>query len=453
MSSSLQIPRRLFLRGLGTAVALPVLDSLLPARARGATGAAAAAFPQRVAWVYVPNGANMTDWTPVAIGTEFELSPILQPLAAHRGDVAILSGLANPQGDELGDGGGAHARASASFLTGVHPRKTAGADIKSGISCDQIAANQIGAQTRLPSLELSCDGGQRAGSCDSGYSCVYQFNISWKSETQPMNPEVNPRAAFERLFGNGDPAATLEAAARRTLYRKSILDYVLDDAHRLERRLGGDDRRKLDEYLTSVRDLERRIARAADFPMPAVPAGAREPEMFETYEQHMQLMYEVMALAFQTDSTRVATFIVAHDGSNRPYPNIGIRDGHHDLSHHREDADKKAKLAQINRYHIAQFARFLDRLKTIREGEGTLLDNCVIQYGSALSNGDKHNPENLPILLAGHGGGRLATGRHLRVAEKTPMTNLYRSVLDIAGVRTEKIGDSTGSLDKLIAPV
>lgn len=453
MSSSPQIPRRLFLRGLGTAVALPVLDSLLPARVRGATASSAAAFPQRVAWVYVPNGANMTDWTPAATGTGFALPPILEPLAAHRGDVSVLSGLANPQGDELGDGGGAHARASASFLTGVHPRKTAGADIKSGISCDQIAANQIGAQTRLPSLELSCDGGQRAGSCDSGYSCVYQFNISWKSETQPMNPEVNPRAAFARLFGNGDPAATLEAAARRTLYRKSILDYVLDDAHRLERRLGSDDRRKLDEYLTSVRDLERRIARAAEFPTPPVPAGARAPEMFETYEQHMQLMYEVMALAFQTDSTRVATFIVAHDGSNRPYPNIGIRDGHHDLSHHREDADKKAKLAQINRYHVAQFARFLDRLKTIREGEGTLLDNCVIQYGSALSNGDKHNPENLPILLAGHGGGRLATGRHLRVAEKTPMTNLYRSVLDIAGVRTEKIGDSTGSLDTLFAPV
>ena len=429
-------------------VALPMLDSLLPANARGATGGAGAA-PKRVAWVYVPNGANMEDWTPAATGAGYELPPILQPLEKHRNNFSVLTGLANHQGDELGDGGGAHARASASFLTGVHPRKTAGADIKTGISCDQIAANQIGDQTRLPSLELSCDGGQRAGSCDSGYSCIYQFNLSWKSETQPMIPEVNPRAAFERLFGNGDPAATLEAGARRALYRKSLLDYVLDDASRLEKRLDPTDRRKLDEYLTAVRELERRIARAAEFPAPRAPEGAHAPEMFETYEQHMQLMYEVMALAFQIDSTRIATFIVAHDGSNRPYPTIGIRDGHHDLSHHRDDQEKKKKLAQINRYHVTQFSRFLDRLKSIKEGDGTLLDHCVIQYGSALSNGNAHTPENLPILLAGGGGGNLVTGRHVRVEEKTPMTNLYRSMLGHVGVRTEKIGDSTGRLDAL----
>ncbi len=448
MPLSTPIPRRTFLRGLGTMVALPALNSLLPAHARAATGAAAAA-PKRVAWVYVPNGANMTDWTPAATGTGFELPPILEPLAAHKNQFSVLTGLANPMGDELGDGGGAHARASASFLTGVHPRKTAGADIRTGISCDQIAANQIGDQTRLPSLELSCDGGQRAGSCDSGYSCIYQFNLSWKSETQPMLPEVNPRAAFERLFGNGDAGASLEASLRRARQRQSLLDYVLADAHRLEKRLGTDDRRKLDEYLSSVRDLERRIARAEDFPVPAVPAGVEAPEMFATYEQHMQLMYEVMALAFQTDSTRIATFIVAHDGSNRPYPTIGIRDGHHDLSHHRDDAAKKKLLAQINRYHVAQFAKFLDRLKSIPEGDGTLLDNCLIQYGSALSNGNEHSPVNLPILLAGGGGGRLATGRHLRVDEHTPMTNLYRSMLDNVGVRTEKIGDSTGKLDPI----
>ncbi len=225
--------------------------------------------------------------------------------------------------------------------------------------------------------------------------------------------------------------------------------YVLEDAHRLEKRLDSTDRRKLDEYLSSVRDLERRIARAEQFPVPAAPAGATAPEMFETYEQHMQLMYEVMALAFQTDSTRIATFIVAHDGSNRPYPTIGIRDGHHDLSHHRDDEEKKKKLAQINRYHVTQFARFLDRLKSIPEGDGTLLDNCLIQYGSALSNGNAHSPENLPILLAGGGGGTLATGRHLRVDDRTPMTNLYRSMLGNVGVQTEKIGDSTGKLDTI----
>jgi len=445
MSIASPIPRRTFLRGLGTMIALPVLNSALPASARAA-GATTAA-PKRLAWVYVPNGANMADWTPATTGTGYELPKILEPLAAHKSNLSVLTGMANPMGDELGDGGGAHARASASFLTGVHPRKTAGADIRTGISCDQIAANQIGDQTRLRSLELSCDGGQRAGSCDSGYSCIYQFNISWKSETQPMLPEVNPRAAFERLFGNGDVAASLEAAARRKLYQKSLLDYVLDDAHRLEKRLDTTDRRKLDEYLSSVRDLERRIARAEQFPVPAVPAGVEAPEMFETYEQHMQLMYEVMALAFQTDSTRIATFIVAHDGSNRPYPTIGIRDGHHDLSHHRNDEEKKKLLARINRYHVEQFAKFLDRLKSVPEGDGTLLDNCLIQYGSALSNGNEHDPHDLPILLAGGGGGRLATGRHLRVDDRTPMTNLYRAMLENAGVRTEKIGDSTGKLD------
>ncbi|HEY0863835.1 MAG TPA: DUF1552 domain-containing protein [Lacunisphaera sp.] len=447
MPLSTPIPRRTFLRGLGSMVALPVLNSALPASARAANATAVA--PKRLAWVYVPNGANMADWTPAATGTGYELPSILQPLSAHKDRLSVLTGLANPMGDELGDGGGAHARASASFLTGVHPRKTAGADIRTGISCDQIAANQIGDQTRLRSLELSCDGGQRAGSCDSGYSCIYQFNISWKSETQPMLPEVNPRAAFERLFGNGDAAASLEAAARRKLYQQSLLDYVLDDAHRLEKRLDATDRRKLDEYLSSVRDLERRIARAEQFPVPAVPAGVEAPEMFETYEQHMQLMYEVMALAFQTDSTRIATFIVAHDGSNRPYPTIGIRDGHHDLSHHRNDEAKKKLLARINRYHVEQFAKFLDRLRAVPEGDGTLLDNCLIQYGSALSNGNEHDPHDLPILLAGGGGGRLATGRHLKVDDRTPMTNLYRAMLDHAGVRTEKIGDSTGKLDQV----
>lgn len=452
MSNQWHMPRRTFLRGLGAAIALPVLDSILPTRALAAFGAPKG-FPKRVAWIYVPNGANMVDWTPQAVGANYELPLILQPLAGHRKDLTVLTGLANPQGGELGDGGGAHARASASFLTGVHPRKTAGADIKAGISVDQIAANQIGDHTRLPSLELSCDGGQRAGSCDSGYSCAYQFNLSWRSETQPVNAEVNPRAAFERLFGNGNAAETLEAGMRRKLYHKSVLDYVLDDARRLESRLSVGDRRKLDEYLTAVRDLERRIARAELFPTPDLPEGVQAPEMFETYEQHMELMYEVMALAFQTDSTRIATFCVAHDGSNRPYPTIGIRDGHHDLSHHREDPEKKKKLAQINRYHVTQFSKFLDRLKSIPEGDGNALDNSTILYGSALSNGDKHSPENLPILVAGHGGGSIQTGRHLRIDDHTPMTNLYRSMLDSIGVHTEKVGDSTGKLDQLFTPV
>lgn len=451
MSSAPHLPRRTFLRSLGTAVALPVLDAMLPAKTLAAVGGPGSTpiFPKRVAWVYVPNGKNMADWTPHVTGANYDLPMILEPLAAHRRDFAVLSGLAIDPANSHGDGGGDHARSAGAFLTGAHPRKTAGADIKAGISVDQIAANQIGEQTRLPSLELSCDGGQRAGSCDSGYSCAYQFNLSWRSETQPINPEVDPRAAFERLFGNGDPVATLEATARRKLYRRSVLDFVLDDARSLDRKLGAADRRKLDEYLTAVRDIERRIEQAEKFGVAKVPPGVEAPEMFENYEQQLRLMYDVMTLAFQTDSTRVSTFIAAHDGSNRPYPFIGIRDGHHDLSHHRNDEAKKTKLAQINRFHTTQFSYFLDRLKSIREGEGTLLDNCSILYGSAISDGQNHIHENLPILLAGRGGGKINTGRHLRVDDKTPLTNLYRSMLDTVGVRTERVGDSTGKLDAL----
>jgi hypothetical protein len=426
---------------------------MLPAKllaAEGATGSGARKhFPRRIAWVYVPNGKNMADWTPATTGANYELPAILEPLAQHRRDFTLVSGLALDPANSHGDGGGDHARASAAFLTGVHPRKTAGADIKAGTSADQIAANRIGGETRLPSLELSCDGGQRAGSCDSGYSCAYQFNISWRSETQPMNPEVDPRAAFERLFGNGDAGASLEAAGRRARYRKSVLDFVLEDARSLSRRLGEADRRKLDEYLTAVREIETRIERAEKFGPAKLPAGVVAPEMFENFDAHARLMYDILALAFQTDSTRVSTFIVAHDGSNRPYPSIGIRDGHHDLSHHRNDEAKKKQIARINRFHTGQFAYFLDRLKSIREGDATLLDHCTILYGSAISDGNKHLHENLPILVAGRGGGAVSAGQHVRVDEGTPVTNLYRSMLDTVGVPTEKLGDSTGKLDTL----
>jgi hypothetical protein len=427
---------------------------MLPSRALAAVGGPGSlpATPKRVAWIYVPNGKNMADWTPKVLGENYDLPMILEPLARHRRDFSLVSGLAVDAANSHGDGGGDHARSSAAFLTGCHPRKTAGADIKAGVSVDQIAAAKIGEHTRLPSLELSCDGGQRAGSCDSGYSCAYQFNLSWRSETQPMNPEVDPRGAFERLFGTGDAAATVEAAARRKLYRRSVLDFVLDDARSLEQRLGAADRRKLGEYLTAVRDIERRIERAEKFGAATVPAGVTAPTMFETYEEQVRLMFDILTLAFQTDSTRISTFIVAHDGSNRPYPTIGIRDGHHDLPHHRNDEAKKAKIAQINRFHTTQFAYFLDRLKSIQEGNGSLLDNCTILYGSAISDGNQHLHENLPILVAGRGGGALSTGRHVRVEDKTPITNLYRSMLDTVGVPTEKIGDSTGKLDVLFRP-
>lgn len=464
MSQPWQLPRRKFLRGLGTVMALPLLESLPGTRLLGATtaaaGAAAKTFPTRMAFLYIPNGANMDYWTPQATGRDYELPYTLEPLAKFKNDITVISQLDNNSANEMGDGGGGHARASASYLTGVHPRKTNGADIKAGISVDQIAADRIGYETKLPSLELSCDHGQRAGSCDSGYSCAYQFNISWKSESMPMNPEVDPRQAFERLFGGNDDAATAEARAKRQLYKKSVIDFVLDDANRLGRDLGGGDQRKLDEYLAAVRDLERRIEASEKFVI-ELPPEQRQLKLLADYsfESHAHLMMDIMALAFQTDATRVSTFILGHDGSNRPYPKAtavgyenGIAEGHHDLSHHNNNPEKKTKLAIINRYHMAQYAYFLEKLKSVKEGDGTMLDNCMVLYGGGLSDGNRHTPENLPIVLAGRGGNRIDAGQHLHLGELTPITNLYRSMLDIMGAPTEKIGDSNGKLDAVFRP-
>jgi hypothetical protein len=460
MNSRWPIPRRRFLKGLGTAMALPLLDAMIPSGgiiARGAdiatAGAApvgagaitAAGHPLRMAYMYVPNGCNMEDWTPAAAGTDFVLSKTLAPLEKYRDSLNIITGLAQDKANAYGDGGGGHARASATFLTGCHPRKTAGSDIRAGISVDQIAASHLGDKTRLPSLELSCDSGVHAGSCDSGYSCAYQFNLSWRSETMPMNAEVDPRQVFERLFGSGG-ADSAESRAKRELYNKSILDFVSDDASRFKADLGATDRRKLDEYLSAVREIETRIVRAEQF-KPSVPAGAAEPEMFENYPEQLRLMFDMLVLAFQTDSTRISTFIMAHEGSNRPYPVVEIKEGHHDLSHHRNLQEKKDKLAIINRYHITQFAYFIDKLRSIKEGDGTLLDNSMIVYGSGLSNGNEHLCENLPILLFGKGGGTITPGRHIKMAAETPLNNLYRSMLARMGVPVEKVGDSTGTLE------
>ncbi len=450
-----QIPRRTFLRGLGTLVALPALEAMLPSvSALAATTPASPTnrlgFPKRLAFVYAPNGKNMADWTPSLVGPEYELPSILSPLKNFRRDLMVLTGLAHTKANANGDGGGDHARASATFLTGCQARKTAGADLKLGVSVDQIAANKLGNQTRFPSLELSCDKGTRAGSCDSGYSCAYQFNMSWKSESMPINPEVDPRAVFDRLFGSANVNETKEARAKRDFYNRSILDFVLDDAKRLQSSLGATDRRKLDEYLTAVREIERRIEQSAKFAI-SLPPGGREKAFSGDYsfEQHIRLMFDLQVLAFQTDSTRVSTFILAHDGSNRPFPFLGISDGHHDLSHHRNDEAKKAKIAQINKFYTTQFAYFLERLKSIPEGDGTLLDHSMIVYGSGISDGNQHLHTNLPVLLAGRGGGTITTGRHLRVPEKTPMTNLYLSMLDRLGVPAERVGDSTGKLESI----
>jgi len=450
MKKPWQIPRRTFLKGVGTAIALPTLEAMLPPlRALAASEAAAAkGFPKRMAFVYIPNGANMADWTPKAVGTDFELPLILEPLKPFQKDLQVLSGLAHDKARANGDGAGDHARASASFLTGCQARKTAGADIKVGVSVDQIAAERIGRRTRLPSLELSADRGRSSGSCDSGYACAYQYNISWKTESTPMPPEVDPRLVFERLFAVGPSAETAESQTVRMQHRKSILDFVADDANELKRKLGYTDNRKLDEYLTAVRELEMRIEQAEKFSS-ALPDFSKPTGIPKENEQHLRLMFDLMALAFQTDTTRIATFIIAHDGSNRPYPNLGVSDGHHDLSHHGNNEEKKQKIAKINRFHATQFAYFLEKLKSVPEGEGTLLDNCMIVYGGAIGDGNRHNHDNLPIVLAGRGGGTLLTGRHVRYDREIPMTNLYLAMLERLSVSAERVGDSTGKLENV----
>jgi hypothetical protein len=442
-----QLPRRTFLKGLGTALALPMLEAMSPT-ARALAAAAREpnkSFPLRMAYVYVPNGKNMADWTPDDLGTDYKLPYILEPLKSVKNDFQVVSGLAHAKARPNGDGPGDHARANASFLTGAQARKTAGADIRAGISVDQVAAQKNGKFTKLPSLELSCDKGRQAGSCDSGYSCIYQFNIAWKSETQPLAPDVDPRSVFERLFGHGNKAEQQEGRIRRELYNKSILDSVLEDANQLKSNLGTTDRRKLDEYLEAVRELEERIQRAEkfardlpEFKMPSNPVA--------DYEQHIRLMYDLMALAFQTDTTRISTFMVAHDGSNRAYPNIGVSEGHHDLSHHGGKEEKKKKIAQINHFHTTQFAYLLEKLKSIKEGDGTLLDNCMVVYGSAIADGNAHAHHDLPVLLAGKGGGAFKPGRHIRYPKDTPMTNMFLTMLDQVGVRPPRLGDSTGKL-------
>ncbi len=345
----------------------------------------------------------------------------------------------------LGDGGGDHARAMASFLTGRHPRKTDGSELRAGISVDQLAAQSIGRSTRFPSLELGCEGGKNAGECDHGYSCAYQSNLSWQSESTPVAKQIHPRLVFDRLFGSPDGADAAQVDRRR----KSILDFVAEDARQLHQVLGGPDRRKLDEYLNGVREIEHRISRA----QPAVDLGGmnypRPLGIPADYEEHLRLMADLLALAFQTDLTRIATFVFANDGSNRSYRTIGVPDGHHNLSHHGGDSAKQQRIRTINRFHVAQLAYLLDKLRSIPEGSGTLLDHCLIVYGSGISDGNAHTHDDLPILLAGRGNGTIKTGRHIRYPKETPLTNLYVSMLDRMGVKVSRFGDSTARLTKL----
>lgn len=442
-----RISRRTMLRGAGAVVALPWLEAMLPRTSARAADSPTAAAPRRMAFIYVPNGANMREWMPKGEGADYELSPILQPLASLKQDVLVLSGLDCDKGKPNGDGAGDHARASAAFLTGAQARKTAGANFRAGVSADQIAAQKLGDQTRLSSLELGIDNFRGSGNCDSGYSCVYEHTLAWRNATTPLPTEVNPKYIFDRLFSEkgGD-----QNRSKRSRLRASVLDAVLDDAHGLQQQLGGADRQKLEQYLSSVREIEDRIQRAEKLPPVQLPAGTQRPEQLPAdLTEHFRLVSDLMVLAFQTDVTRIVTFMFAREGSDTKYPMVGVNEGHHTISHHQNKPEQLAKIAAINKYHVEQFAYLVGKLKTIKEGEGTLLDNCLVAYGSAIADPNAHAHVDLPVLLAGRGGGTVQPGRHIRYSNGTPLNNLWLSMLDRFGCPTPRYGDSTGLLDKL----
>ncbi len=443
---SKQLSRRTVLRGIGVAMSLPWLEAMGPLSAWADEPTTAdRTTPNRMAFIYVPNGKNMVDWTPQQEGAEFDLPSLLEPLAPVKNKLMVLSGLTADKARANGDGGGDHARALAAFLTGAQPRKTDGTDIRAGISVDQVAAQRIGHQTRLASLEIGCEHGAMAGNCDSGYSCVYSSTMSWRSATQPLPKEVNPKLAFERLFSSVPNAQQAERDARR----KSILDFVREDSNDLAARLGVNDVRKLDEYFAAIRDVELRIERAEKLPPVTTPDYTAPAGIPAAYDEHIRLMYDMMVLAFQADVTRVITCVVANEGSNKPYSFIDVPEGHHDLSHHGNNADKKEKIRKINLFHTQQLAYLLKKLNETREGDGTLLDHAMITYGSGNSDGNAHNHDDLPVLLAGGGCGTLKTGRHIRYAKETPLNNLWLAMLNRMDINVAKLGDSSGALPNL----
>jgi len=447
------LSRRHFLRGLGAGIALPTLPSLLPSwsfaapaatsAAKGAVTSAVTATPRRMVFVTIPNGVHQTNWWPKGEGTGFNLGPTMEPLAALKDQIQVISGLDHINATAGKDGAGDHARASASLLTGCRAKKTAGADIYLGPSVDQVAAQHVGHLTRFPSLELTCDNVRTSGGCDSGYSCAYQFNIAWRSATTPVPPEPNPRLVFERLFGAGTPEERKANLARRQVRDRSILDFVREDARALAKKLDAKDSRKLEEYLTSVREIEARIARfeqMGDLPNPNVKAPEGVPDQFEG---RMQVMYDMIALAFETDSTRIATLILAHDGSNRPFPEIDIARGHHDLSHHQGNQDNLKQIAEIDRHYMSFFAKFLEKLAAMKDIDGnSVLHNSMIVYACGNADGNRHSHDNLPVILAGAGGGGLQTGRFHKV-DSMPMSNMYVEMLQHMGVQgIDRFGDS-----------
>ena len=453
---SFHFTRRHFLRGLGACIALPAMESakpftLLAAENKlvgevGNLAVTATGAPLHTAFLYFPNGAIPSAWWPSKEGKDFDFNRTLQPLEKSRNSLQILGGLNHLHAYAGADGGGDHARANGTFLTGVRMKKSA-SDIRAGISIDQVMAHSIGHLTRFPSLELTCDQVRKAGVCDSGYSCAYQHNISWSSPTTPMTPEYNPRLAFERLFGSGAPGERLQNLKRRQQEQRSVLDFVFEDARDMQRRMASRDRDKLDQYLTGVREIETRIERAERFGNIKDPAIDTPAGIPPNHEDYVQLMYDMMVLAFQSDSTRIITMLLAHDGSNRSFSDIGISEGHHDLSHHQNKEDMIKKVAEIDLWYVKQFAKFLGKLESVKDVDGhSLLHNSMIIYGGGNADGNRHTHSNLPIILAGGGGGTFATGRYVRLGSK-PTTNLFLSMADRLGMAgLERFGDSTGRL-------
>jgi hypothetical protein len=433
--------RRKLLRGFGSALALPLLESALPAQ----VALPFQSRPTRLVYLYVPNGVHLPDWWPEREGKLEKLPWILEPLQSFQGEFSVFGGLTSDKARANGDGPGDHARAAAVWLTAEQPLKKDG-HIGLGVSADQIVAQSIGHQTRFRSLQLGCEKGGNAGQCDSGYSCAYSSNISWQGPETPASKEVNPRLVFDRLFRGGNTAAGRAASAARLKERKSLLDFVQEDARKLRVQLSNADGQKMDEYFSGIRELERRIAFAEKDFVAEVPDSARPLGRPADYATHVRLLMDLLVLALQTDRTRVATFLMANEGSNRSYRNLGIREGHHGISHHGNDAEKIEKIRRINRFHIEQLAYLLGRLQDTKDGAGNLLDTTMLVYGSNIGDGNRHNHHNLPTLLCGRGNGSLLPGSFKRYPDETPLANLHLALLDKMGVSAKTLGDSTGKL-------
>jgi hypothetical protein len=435
------IPRRVMLRGLGASLALPLLDAMVPSLT--ALQNTAAGPITRFGVMYVPNGMVMEQWTPVAEGTSFELTPTLSPLASHRENLIVLSNLACVPAP--GRPGGAHAKASTRFLTDISP-PTSETWLDAGISMDQIAAKEMGASTQLASLELAVESAETAGACDVGFACAYTNTISWLGAATPLPTENNPRAVFERLFGdsrNTDPKARLA----RIRQDRSVLDSVRDEVARLQGNLGASDRLKLTEYLEAIRDVERRIQKAEQQGDKALPLVEHPSGIPATYDEHVKLMCDLQVLAFQTDLTRIVTFMLGREFSGVTYPQIDVPDAHHPITHHQQEVEKIAKVAKINHYHVTQFAYLLDKLQSTPDGDGTLLDHTIAMYGTGMGDCNAHDPRSIPLVIAGGRSVQLKGGRHIRYAKETPLANLHLTLLDKLGVHLDQIGDSTGRLD------